>query len=172
MKKLILLCFFLTLSTTFYAQESKSEKKESGKTRTGYDYNKDVNVKSTKKESEVKESKNKKSEAKKSEVKEFEKKESSKTRTGYDYNKNVSVKSKAVKKESKSEANKIDAKIKDEKYTNGNSKKKQIYRETNEKAPKVPDRVTGEYKGKKVYTGPRGGRYYINKNGNKTYIED
>ena len=24
--------------------------------------------------------------------------------------------------------------------------------------------------GKKVYTGPRGGRYYINKNGNKTYI--
>lgn len=26
------------------------------------------------------------------------------------------------------------------------------------------------YKGHKIYTGPRGGRYYINKNGNKTYI--
>ena len=37
---------------------------------------------------------------------------------------------------------------------------------------KVADKVTGEYKGKKVFTGPRGGRYYINKNGNKTYISD
>ncbi|MDI1305104.1 MAG: hypothetical protein PSX42_09720, partial [bacterium] len=45
-------------------------------------------------------------------------------------------------------------------------------KETNEKAPKVPDRVTGEYNGKKVYTGPRGGKYYINSNGNKTYIQD
>lgn len=26
------------------------------------------------------------------------------------------------------------------------------------------------YNGHKIYTGPRGGRYYINKNGNKTYI--
>ena len=31
---------------------------------------------------------------------------------------------------------------------------------------------SSEYNGKKVYTGPRGGRYYINKNGNKTYIEN
>ena len=45
-------------------------------------------------------------------------------------------------------------------------------KETTEKAPKTPDKVTGEYNGKKVYTGPRGGRYYINKNGNKTYIEN
>ncbi|GAA6771346.1 hypothetical protein [Flavobacterium sp. CGRL2] len=45
-------------------------------------------------------------------------------------------------------------------------------KETNEKAPAVPDKVTGEYNGKKVYTGPRGGKYYINKNGNKTYIQD
>ena len=36
---------------------------------------------------------------------------------------------------------------------------------------KVKDKVTGEYKGKKVFTGPRGGKYYINKNGNKTYID-
>ncbi|WP_300603891.1 hypothetical protein [Niabella sp.] len=26
------------------------------------------------------------------------------------------------------------------------------------------------YNGHKIYTGPRGGRYYINRNGNKTYI--
>jgi colicin import membrane protein len=37
---------------------------------------------------------------------------------------------------------------------------------------KVADKVTGTYNGKKVFTGPRGGRYYINKNGNKTYISD
>ena len=36
---------------------------------------------------------------------------------------------------------------------------------------KVKDKVTGKYKGKKVYTGPKGGKYYINKNGNKTYID-
>jgi colicin import membrane protein len=41
-------------------------------------------------------------------------------------------------------------------------------RETTEKAPKVADKITGEYNGKKVYTGPRGGKYYINANGNKT----
>ncbi|MGV3697132.1 hypothetical protein [Flavobacterium sp.] len=36
---------------------------------------------------------------------------------------------------------------------------------------KTYDKITGTYKGKRVYTGPRGGRYYINKNGNKTYID-
>ena len=41
-----------------------------------------------------------------------------------------------------------------------------------EKAPRTPDKASGEYNGKKVYTGPRGGRYYINSNGNKTYISD
>jgi colicin import membrane protein len=36
---------------------------------------------------------------------------------------------------------------------------------------KVKDKITGTYNGKKVFTGPRGGKYYINKNGNKTYID-
>lgn len=46
-------------------------------------------------------------------------------------------------------------------------------RESKEKAPKNnKDKVTGSYKGKKVFTGPRGGKYYINKNGNKTYISE
>jgi colicin import membrane protein len=43
---------------------------------------------------------------------------------------------------------------------------------SNEKAPKKKDKATGTYKGKTVYTGPRGGEYYINSNGNKTYISD
>jgi colicin import membrane protein len=147
MKKLILLCFLFILSGTFYAQESKSKKepakKETTKKKSGYDYDKDVPVKSTAK-------------------KETSKKVPAKTKSTYDYD----------KKQNKSEANKVDAKIKDEKYTHGNSKKKPTYKETNEKAPKTPDRVTGTYNGKKVYTGSRGGKYYINKNGNKTYIQD
>ena len=43
----------------------------------------------------------------------------------------------------------------------------------NEKMPKNnTDKVTGSYKGKKVYTEPRGGEYFINSNGNKLYIPD
>ena len=57
-----------------------------------------------------------------------------------------------------------------EKATNPKSVRK--VKETTEKAPKIADKITGEYNGKKVYTGPRGGKYYINKNGNKTYIEE
>lgn len=45
-------------------------------------------------------------------------------------------------------------------------------RDSKEKAPRTPDKVTGKYNGKKVYTGPRGGKYYINSNGNKTYLTD
>lgn len=30
---------------------------------------------------------------------------------------------------------------------------------------------TETYNGHEVFTGPRGGKYYINKNGNKTYIK-
>ena len=39
---------------------------------------------------------------------------------------------------------------------------------------KVPttDKATGTYNGKTVYTGPKGGRYYINANGNKTYLSE
>ena len=51
--------------------------------------------------------------------------------------------------------------------------KENIKESTRSKAAekKVKDKVTGTYKGRKVYTGPRGGKYYINKNGNKTYID-
>ena len=178
MKKLILLCLLFIFSGTFYAQDTKTKtepaKKETTKKKSGYDYDKDVPVKSTKKEAT----------SKSTATKETTKKETTKKKSGYNYDKDVPVKS--TKKETpanssatkettknKSEANKVDAKIKDEKYTKGNSKKKApTLKESNEKAPKTPDRVTGEYNGKKVYTGPRGGKYYINKNGNKTYIQD
>jgi colicin import membrane protein len=44
-------------------------------------------------------------------------------------------------------------------------------KKTIEKAPKVAGKVSEKYNGKKVFTGPKGGKYYINKNGNKTYIQ-
>jgi colicin import membrane protein len=57
--------------------------------------------------------------------------------------------------------------------TEAKTKKEVKERVSNEKAPKkIKDKVTGTYKGKKVYTGPRGGKYYINSNGNKTYISE
>lgn len=73
----------------------------------------------------------------------------------------------------KADANKTDAKIKSEKFE---GKAKVESNKTNTKlkleSKKTKDKVTGKYKGKKVYTGPQGGRYYINSNGNKTYIKD
>lgn len=36
---------------------------------------------------------------------------------------------------------------------------------------KSKDKSAGKYNGKKVYRGPKGGTYYINSNGNKTYID-
>ena len=39
-------------------------------------------------------------------------------------------------------------------------------------AVKTADKVVGtDDKGRTIYEGPRGGRYYINKNGNKEYIK-
>ena len=41
-----------------------------------------------------------------------------------------------------------------------------------EKAAAGDDKITGkDDKGRTIYEGPRGGRYYINSNGNKTYIK-
>ena len=41
------------------------------------------------------------------------------------------------------------------------------------KVHKIRDTSSGDggyYHGHKIHIGPRGGRYYINRNGNKTYI--
>lgn len=35
----------------------------------------------------------------------------------------------------------------------------------------VPDWKCGTHNGKQLWTGPRGGCYYINSNGNKTYVD-
>jgi colicin import membrane protein len=35
---------------------------------------------------------------------------------------------------------------------------------------KVTDKETGKFRGKKLFTGPNGGKYYINSKGNKTYV--
>lgn len=35
---------------------------------------------------------------------------------------------------------------------------------------KLAAKLTGEYHGHQIYTGPEGGMYYINSHGNKTYI--
>ncbi|MGL2962421.1 hypothetical protein ACSVH2_01220 [Flavobacterium sp. RSB2_4_14] len=59
----------------------------------------------------------------------------------------------------------------DKRYTASKEKTKKE-KPSNEKAPKKKDKATGKYKGKTVYTGPKGGEYYINSNGNKTYISD
>ena len=177
MKKLVMLCLAFVFSTSIFAQETKAKKEpaQEGTTKKkwGYDYDKDVPVKSTTKETTSKSSTTKETAKKEATSKSAAKKETTKKKSGYDYNKEIPVKTTTAKKENKSETNKIDAKIKDEKYTKGNSNKKApTLKESNEKAPKTPDKVTGEYKGKKVYTGSRGGKYYINKNGNKTYIQD
>lgn len=59
------------------------------------------------------------------------------------------------------------------KKTSNNSKKDYNKSEkSNNSKAKVEKTSTGEtYNGKTVHTGPRGGKYYINKNGNKTYIK-
>lgn len=46
-------------------------------------------------------------------------------------------------------------------------------KKTETKSVKSSYRIENEeyYNGHKILTGPRGGKYYINKNGNKTYIK-
>lgn len=102
------------------------------------------------------------------------KKETTKKKSSYNYDKDVPVKTPVKKVVVKSETKKTETKVATKKETVSKTTKKKtpILKESNEKAPKTPDKVTGEYNGKKVFTGPRGGKYYINKNGNKTYIQD
>lgn len=162
MKKLMLLCFFLLFSGSFYAQDSNTKKepvkKETVKKKSGYNYDKDVPVKSTKKEVT----------SKSTATKETVKKETTKKKSGYNYDKDVTVKPAKKEATAKSVAKKETV----SKETKKKVTKAPTLKESNEKAPKTPDKVTGKYNGKKVYTGPRGGKYYINKNGNKTYIQD
>ena len=102
MKKLVLLCFLFVFSNSFYAQDTKvtkePAKKETTKKKSAYDYDKEVPVKSTKKEAT----------SKSTDTKETVKKETTKKKSGYNYDKDVTVKTTAkketVKKETESKA--------------------------------------------------------------------
>lgn len=169
MKKLLLLCLMLSLSVNFYAQETEKAKtavkktanKVADKTEKAAKTTKNAVVKTADKvgDKTSKAAKSVKKESKevakdvKKESKEVAAKAETKTKKA----------ATATKAEVKKDANVVAAKAK---------KATTKVKETNEKAPKVADKVTGTYNGKKVYTGPRGGRYYINANGNKTYIQD
>lgn len=48
--------------------------------------------------------------------------------------------------------------------------KKKVHAHKVHKIKKTTSNDGDTYNGHKIYTGPRGGRYYINSNGNKTYI--
>lgn len=113
-----------------------------------------------KKAVEEKEAKLKKDGTPDKRFKDAAKKEATKTET----------KAKTAAKKAKAEANKTVAKTKKTAAEETEDLKETALSKAAEK--KVSDKATGTYKGKKVYTGPRGGKYYINKNGNKTYISD
>ncbi|ANO47365.1 hypothetical protein B0A78_01755 [Flavobacterium columnare NBRC 100251 = ATCC 23463] len=152
MKKIMILCLVLALSNTF-AQEAEMKSKKLSKSKA------------------VVEKLDKVKEATKA------KKESRASVKG-----NV----KSIEGKAKAEANKLDSKAKDEenkaksktkkakdKIEETISKPAKKERETTEKVnPNAKDKVVGKYKDRQVYQGPRGGNYYINKNGNKTYIDD
>lgn len=156
MKKVLLLCLLFILSNSIYAQETAAEKK--------------ARVKTEKAKKEMAEAKKEAAQKTKeaapkvrAKMKETGTKTKVKTTTVTKTNAPV-VKETKVKIKTKPVVKETKVKVK--------TKTPSKFKETNEKAPRVPDKVTGQYNGKKVYTGPRGGRYYINSNGNKTYIED
>jgi colicin import membrane protein len=133
MKKVLLWCFLLLFSTTFYAQETK----------VGRAADK-VALKTKKAAKDVKEGT----------VKTANKVADKSKKVAKDVKQGTVKTANTVADKTKSAARDVKAKV----------------RESNDKAPGTPDKVTGMYNGKKVYTGPRGGKYYINSNGNKTYL--
>lgn len=65
------------------------------------------------------------------------------------------------------------AKVEDCKKTIVPSKKVTQANTTTQKKVTGQDKSVGkDAKGRTIYEGPRGGRYYINSNGNKTYIQE
>ena len=201
MKKLILLCMVFVFSNTFYAQtaaekkaKAKTEKKiekakekhdekvkeakekidnETVKAKEKIEKAKKDNqekVKVAKKEIKAKTAKTKKDGTPDMRFKDAAKDSPKLKKDGTpdkryipkDNNASAMGEKKSAEGKAKAATNKVEAK----------AKKVVKERVSNEKAPRTPDKVTGMYKGKKVFTGPRGGRYYINSNGNKTYISD
>lgn len=178
MKKLLLLCFVFVLSNTILAQETETKTAKKAKTAKTTANKVDAKLKE---EAKAKSTKTK-TVANKADAKvkdESDKAKSVTKKTKKDANDKVNNASdkgieKSASGKTKAASNKVDAKVKEESSkakTTAASKVAKKERETSEKAnPK--DKIIGKYNDKKVFQGPRGGKYYINKNGNKTYIDD
>jgi len=166
MKKLILLCLSIAFTLGFSAQETtvkKTTRKAKAKTE------KVVNKTEAAVEKGAKKTKTKTKEVAAKAEKTAKKVEAKTEKVAKETGAKIDKTAKKVKPKAEAITEKSDTKAKTTKKT---AVKKVKETASNEKAPKVADEVTGEYNGKKVYTGPRGGRYYINSNGNKTYIQE
>ncbi|MCF6128523.1 hypothetical protein L1S35_02485 [Flavobacterium sp. AS60] len=158
-KKLFLLCFLLVFIANTNAQESKAKKEAKAKTEKAA---KEVKEKAPKLKKDGTPDKRFKDADKNAPKLKKDGTVDKRYKGAKDNNASATGEAKSTAGKAKAAANKAEAK----------AKKEIKERVSNEKAPKVRDKVTGTYNGKKVYTGPRGGRYYINSNGNKTYISD
>ncbi len=174
MKKLLLLCFMFVFSTSFYAQETAVKPKKVKVEKTA----KDPKVSDADKEAKKAEAKAKR-DAKKAEKVATAKATTTAPTTVTDADKEAKkaaakAKRDAKKAEKDAKAATVPTATTPVKTATTTPTPKKVVKEkqSNEKAPAVTDKVTGEYNGHKIMTGPRGGRYYINKNGNKTYISD
>ena len=64
------------------------------------------------------------------------------------------------------------AKVEDTKKTTVPTKATQANTTTQKKVAGQDKSFGKDAKGRTIYEGPRGGKYYINSNGNKTYIQE
>ncbi len=184
MRKLIVLCFVFVFSNVFYAQETTVKKVKTKTEKTA-----------TKVETKTKATAKKVGDKTEKVAKKVETKTKTTAKKVGDKIEKTAVK---VETKTKATANKVEAKTKtttkkvadkskqtaskikkdgtpDKRFKKTPAEEKEDMKETPASRiaeKKVKDKATGSYKGKKVFTGPRGGRYYINKNGNKTYISD
>ena len=202
MRKVFLLCLVFVFSNTFYAQDvesvakkakaktEKTAKKVEEKTKSATKKAKEATEKTAKKvESKTKTTAKKVADKTESTVskaasktkkdgtpdKRFKeavttKKDGTPDKRYKENNASATGTAKSTAGKAKATANKAEAKVKKTAKEEAEDLKDSPVSRSAEK--KVKDKVTGSYKGKKVFTGPRGGRYYINKNGNKTYISD
>lgn len=159
MKKAIYFSLLMVFSLTVFAQEAAVKKTT-----------KKADTEATKAKKKIEESKT----AVKKEVKDGTKVVKEKPAKAVADAKAEAKKSKEDTKAVKEKATKAvsDTKSEAKKVSTSETKKATAVKEQVKNAKVTgEDKVTGTYNGKKVYTGPRGGRYYINDNGNKTYIK-
>ena len=177
-KKLLLLSFIFIASGTFYGQ---TRAKEKAKTEVKTEAKNSVNT--TSNTSKVNDAKQTKAEAEKTKTDAKAKADKANqvandpkgaVKTGAKNSVNTTVSNNSTvndAKEAKAKADKASNIVNDPKAAAKKTATDKTTNAKNEAAAKTRDKVTGEYNGKKVYTGPQGGQYYINSNGNKVYIK-